>query len=265
MSSIKILLTTGSLALLLIITAAFINHRNRSIIKNSTKEGSKGFAVVELFTSEGCSSCPPADDLVAAVQKEYNNKQIYILAFHVDYWDRQGWRDIFSDVRYSERQRQYGNLFNMNTIYTPQIVVNGKTEFVGSDQRRLLGAISSGLQEEPIRTLSFDVAQEKDQVIVNYQVDKADENTEVVMALVQKSARNKVMAGENSGATLSHVQIVRNLIIRPLDTDKTGKINIALPDGFNKTDDWELIGLLQSKTDGSILAASRSDFHPAKS
>src|SRR5579859_6695441 len=114
----------------------------------------KGFAVVELFTSEGCSSCPAADALVATVQKEDKDLPVYILSFHVDYWDRLGWKDAFSDAAYSDRQREYARWLRLSSVYTPQVVVNGHQEFVGSDAVKLREAISNGLQATPKASLS---------------------------------------------------------------------------------------------------------------
>ncbi|MFD2144365.1 DUF1223 domain-containing protein [Mucilaginibacter antarcticus] len=81
----------------------------------------KGFVVIELYTSEGCSSCPPADALVAQIQKEYKSQQVYILAFHVDYWNRLGWRDVFSDAAYSTRQYDYAKYLKLPQVYTPKL------------------------------------------------------------------------------------------------------------------------------------------------
>src|SRR5258706_10393726 len=93
-----------------------------------------GIAVIELFTSEGCSSCPPADALLAEILRDARGKNlaIYPLAFHVDYWDHLGWRDPYSDPAYSARQRGYSRTFHRDSIYTPQMIINGVSEFVGS-------------------------------------------------------------------------------------------------------------------------------------
>src|SRR5436305_619554 len=105
MKPIKIFALTASFALAVIALASFINHKDKiALKKEKTNTDGKGFAVVELFTSEGCSSCPPADELVARIQKENRDKQVYILAFHVDYWNRLGWKDVFSSADYSKRQ-----------------------------------------------------------------------------------------------------------------------------------------------------------------
>src|SRR5215831_9324057 len=116
---------------------------------------SSGFAVVELFTSEGCSSCPSAEALMARTQEEDRDLPVYCLAFHVDYWDRQGWKDVFSSPAFTDRQRQYSNWLRLNEIYTPQAVVNGRTEFVGSDAASLSRAIQNGLQQTEGPTLAL--------------------------------------------------------------------------------------------------------------
>jgi hypothetical protein len=110
----------------------------------------QGFAVVELFTSEGCSSCPPADEAVADIARQYKNN-VFILAYHVDYWNYLGWKDMFSNSAYSNRQKQYASLLNVSSVYTPQIIVNGKTEFVGSDKIKLEQTISKELNSQVIK------------------------------------------------------------------------------------------------------------------
>jgi len=99
--------------------------------ENNPKDG---VAVVELFTSEGCSSCPPADALLGRLVKE-GQKRVYLLAFHVDYWDTPQWRDAFSDAKFSGRQQEYAKASGSRDIYTPQMVVNGGNGFVGSDEQ----------------------------------------------------------------------------------------------------------------------------------
>src|SRR5512140_995429 len=105
MKPLKIAITIAGIAVTIALTTAFANIRKSNL--NISTTAAKGFAVVELFTSEGCSSCPPADALIAKVLKENSDKPIYILAYHVDYWNRLGWKDAFSDAAYSDRQKQY--------------------------------------------------------------------------------------------------------------------------------------------------------------
>jgi len=220
-----------------------------------------GFAVVELFTSEGCSSCPPADALIARVQQEDKDLPVYMLAYHVDYWDRLGWKDAFSSSTYSDRQRQYAAWLKLSGIYTPQVVVNGQKEFVGSEAGTLYGAIKNGLQQ------SGDV-----QVMLSGMrlhdghlewVGKAEGITgardkyELVVAVVQRSAATQVRGGENGGKTLSHVQIVRELGMSALDGKGQSSGRLDWPAGIAPAD-GEVIAFLQNQDNGQIIAATRS-------
>jgi len=259
MKSIKAIVLGGGLATILVMIMAFIDMRQRKTIeKLQNTENSPGFAVVELFTSEGCSSCPPADDLMEKIQLDNKNKQIYILAFHVDYWDHQGWKDRFSSPEYSGRQRQYNNWFNLRVQYTPQVVINGKTQYVGVDQGAILKAISGNLLQKSNSTLNLDTHIERNELHVQHETTSIEKNTELVLALVQKYAHSDVKAGENTGKQLSHVQIVRKLANIPIDTNTNNTTTIELPDDFNKQK-WELIGFVQRESNGEVIAANRID------
>src|ERR1041385_3414480 len=100
-----------------LLTISFSNKK----LKRSKEQN--GFALIELFTSEGCSSCPPADVALEEVQKKYADKNVLAVGYHVDYWDKLGWKDAFSNSLFTERQEYYSNIFHLNTIYTPQAIV----------------------------------------------------------------------------------------------------------------------------------------------
>ena len=238
-----------------VIAIAFSYSFCKGASKPPVSHNGNGFAVVELFTSEGCSSCPPADKLVAKIQSENTGKPIYILAFHVDYWNSLGWKDRFSNSEYSDRQRRYADWLHLETVYTPQVIINGASEYVGSDEGSVTKAITAGLNQSPAATLTLQGSIEGDKLNVEY--NTTEKNAELVLALVQKSAESNVRAGENAGKKLSHVQIVRQLVYQDVNGKK--KITINLPKDFIQAG-WELIGFVQHKNDGRITAAARFNF-----
>lgn len=261
MKALKIFILAGCLATAGLISWMRSNDHIKNIDKNSIPF--KGFAVVELFTSEGCSSCPPADELVEKIQKESNNLPVYILAFHVDYWNRLGWKDVFSNADYSKRQNQYAQWLNLQSIYTPQIVVNGRKEFIGSEEGTLRNAIKSNLQKPASATLSLnDLKISKDQVNLKYNAENQQSKLSLVVALVQKLASIDVKAGENSGRNLAHVQIVRNLQTIYLDGKTSGNIHVDIPVNLDHQN-LEIIAFLQNNSNGAILAASKVGLNPS--
>lgn len=257
MNTFKIIASAASLAVLLVTTAAFIDFGYDTEIKKIQSPTSEGFAVVELFTSEGCSSCPPADELMGRIQAENKNKELYMLAFHVDYWDHQGWKDRFSDHDFSLRQRQYADWMNLQTVYTPQVIVNGSVQMIGSEAGSVLKAINQQLAEERSSSLHLNCAIEDDKAVVHYEGVADQQNAELVLALVQESTASKVKAGENAGRNLSHVQVVRKLTRKSLSGKK--EVILYLPDDFNQQG-WELIGFVQNLQNGHISQAARFDF-----
>jgi len=225
-----------------------------------SRPADNGFAVVELFTSEGCSSCPPADALVARVQKESAGKPVYILAYHVDYWDRLGWKDAFSEAAYSARQRQYARWIKGAEVYTPQAIVNGRKEFVGSQEGTLRNTLKADLAETAKTELQLsDLKAAGGKFTVKYQAKGAMDNSSLVVALVEKNAPSKVMKGENAGRTLAHVQIVRKLQTAALANHNSGLVSVPLPDGFS-ADAYEVIAFVQNTTDGNINGAAKAEF-----
>jgi hypothetical protein len=221
------------------------------------KDGN-GFAVLELFTSEGCSSCPPADELLAKIQQETAGKPVYLLAYHVDYWDRLGWKDAFSNAEYSNRQLQYGRWLNVSPIYTPQVVVNGKSQFVGSEAADIRHAISEQLSVKPVATLTIQASREGEHLNIKYRAIHVNSGSRVLIVVVQKSAQSKVLRGENAGHLLSHIQIVRKLQTGQLNTSGDGNAVVELPKDFNASN-GEIVGFVQDQGSGEILAVAKAD------
>jgi hypothetical protein len=144
----------------------------------------------------------------------------------------------------------------LQSVYTPQIVVNGKTEFVGSQEGVLRNAIRTNLEKTPANELTLNaVSGSKNQVSLKYSIEGSDKNTALMVAVLQKAAQTKVMSGENGGHTLSHVQIVRKIQQIAL-SGNNGTVNVALPTGYDAKN-WEIIGFLQNTSNGSITGAAR--------
>jgi hypothetical protein len=218
-----------------------------AFIHKDKKSDGKGFAVVELFTSEGCSSCPPADELLARLEKESAGKPVYLMAYHVDYWDRLGWKDAFSSAAFSDRQQQYQSWLNTSTIYTPQVVINGKTEFIGSDETTLRNTIQQQLTGTPAVELKLQLHQNT----VEYTASKVTKGDRLLIAIIQKTAQSKVSRGENAGHTLSHVQVVHTLQSEPLK--EKGTIVVKVPENY------EITGFIQNQRSGEIIAAAKAE------
>lgn len=228
------------------------------LIGNSifSQNNSKGFALLELYTSEGCSSCPPADELLGKIQNEYKDKNVYVLAYHVDYWDKQGWKDIFSNADFTKRQYDYAQFMGKEPIYTPQVIINGKTDYIGSQETSLRNGIKLALSKPAAVDLSLETKQQNDKLSLNYSINGTFKNSHLLIAVVQKSAKSNVKRGENAHRVLSHYQIVQRLQTIDLKVAK-GNSAITLPKNFN-TQDFEIIGFVQDIKSGAILGVKRA-------
>ncbi|PZF70968.1 DUF1223 domain-containing protein [Taibaiella soli] len=236
-----------------LIAGAFISTSAMSCRTDVPANTGNGFAVLELFSSEGCSSCPPAEELLAQIAAGAGTKPVYVLAYHVDYWDRLGWKDAFSDAAFSQRQYDYNTHLGAD-VYTPQLVINGTTECIGSDKSAVHNGIDRALAASPTQTLTLKGNIGSHQMFVNYETSGNTDREELVLAVVQRHAISHVRAGENEGRTLSHAQIVRKLYHFNLK-DGQSKVIVDLPTEFDPKS-WEVIGWLQNGT-GPIKAATR--------
>jgi len=171
--------------------------------------------LVELFTSEGCSSCPAADLLLAALQREQPIAAADIVAvgLHVDYWDRLGWKDRFSSSAFTERQQHYSRIFGEDRVYTPQMVVDGQAEFVGTDRAAAERAVTAaaGRPHLPLRVSARSAAESVRLTIDLPAAPTGSEPIEVVAALTETGLTSSVRAGENRGKTLQHVAVARKI------------------------------------------------------
>jgi hypothetical protein len=171
--------------------------------------------LVELFTSEGCSSCPAADALLESLQREQpvGGADVIPLGLHVDYFDHLGWKDAFSSASFTARQRDYAQVFGPDSVYTPQIVVDGREAVAGNDEDQVRRAIESAAARPhlPLRVTGRVTA---DRVRLTIDLPGAPANAEridVVAAITEDDLTSVVERGENSGRTLHHVAVARKM------------------------------------------------------
>ncbi len=194
--------------------------------------------LVELFTSEGCSSCPPADELLRQISLQHSasGQLIVGLSEHVSYWNGLGWNDPFSSEQYTQRQNEYGTHFGLDSVYTPQMVVNGREQFVGSDRSALQAALASETQHKQIvlRILSAQAADGK--LTFTYAADSLPANAplELTAVLTDDVDRSHVLRGENSGRQLVHASVARALApLGRLENTTAKTVSLPLPPSFH--------------------------------
>lgn len=170
--------------------------------------------VVELFTSQGCSSCPPADRLLSRLGSDPQLEgRVVPLSFHVDYWNRLGWQDPFSSATWTQRQERYARALRARSLYTPQMVINGEREMVGSSESRVRDAIRRSLAEPPAGTLDVRLGDLTEvELPVTVHAELIGRRThDLVLALFQTGLETDVPRGENAGRHLANDYVVRHL------------------------------------------------------
>ena len=174
--------------------------------------------LIELFTSEGCSDCPPADALLQKLDRSspVDGSPVVVLSEHVDYWDDLGWRDPYSSHDLSERQAAYAARFRLDSVYTPQMVVDGRFQLVGSDQRGAISSIDAASKDQKTRVALSSVRPVgRGSVALHLDVDSlpasAAKSADVWVAVADESDVSSVARGENGGRTLDHVAVLRSL------------------------------------------------------
>jgi hypothetical protein len=229
--------------------------------------------VVELFTSEGCSSCPPADQVLSRLESpRYGNAgkskqvvmvppgvQVITLGEHVDYWDQLGWKDKFSSPLFSARQQDYGKAFHLESVYTPEIVVNGQKEVLGSDSRAVQEAIGKAAKEPQAQVaITMTSAQ-----TISFSVSKlppGSHEAEILLGVTEGGLVTSVFGGENSGRQLRHSAVVRSLTsLGRLDPRRPGEYSAVAQ--LNLRQDWNranvtLVLFIQDRVTRHILGAA---------
>ena len=214
--------------------------------------------LAELFTSEGCNSCPPADTALELLIHQQPVDGVYVIALseHVTYWDHQGWKDPFGSQQFTSRQQQYGRRFNLDSIFTPQLVIDGTSQVVGSDQRAIEKALNAAakMPKPPLQ-----VSAEYGDGIVNASVSgpglTVEKDAELWFALTEDHLVVDVKRGENANKTMKHSGVVRVL-------QSAGAVEVTSKRvAFNLLPDWKrnnlrVVAFVQSKKNRRILSVA---------
>lgn len=269
----KFLIPALTTLLCALVLAAFMMRRGTMTSTPALEraDGVRSPVIVELFTSEGCSSCPPADVALAQLQQTQPvaGAEVIALGEHVDYWNYIGWSDPFSSAAFSARQETYARaLGQQDRVYTPQMIVDGQTEFNGSAMNKALEAIAKAARspKADVRIVIPETKTQKDnqEVRLNVSVknlppvDRGDV-AEVILALTEDNLSSNVTRGENSGRKLAHTAVVREMralgrvdpATKTFDSEKT----MAIADGW-KRDELRVVVFVQERAHRRVLGAA---------
>jgi hypothetical protein len=262
-------------ALLAIVLGVWHRSTSDRATENERAEPYSGVShpvLVELFTSEGCSSCPPADELLANLQQQQpvEGAEIITLSEHVDYWNHLGWADPFSSARFSERQTAYATHFGGNSIYTPQMIVDGQDEFVGSNVSAARDSIAKAARlSKALVIIDLQKPKPADPAVIQVTVtiNNLDGDSkgvaDVFLALAESGLRSSVQRGENKGRNLTHTSVVRKLdVIGTINTNAastfTAQQRVTLAHSWNR-EQLRAVVFAQSRRNLRVIGVSSTD------
>lgn len=215
-----------------------------------TSAAAQGPVVVELFTSQGCSSCPPADAFHAELA---GRPGIIALAFHVDYWDYLGWRDSFASPAFTKRQRAYAKAFGDRMVYTPQMVVGGRVGLVGSHIEAIEAAIAEVSHDPATAAVRIDAADDTLRVVVEPGAGAA-EPAHVSYVLLAHPQTVDITRGENRGHQITYHNVVRAWMMLGAWHGEAATWSVAMPQ-----DARSIVVLVQARDSRAILGAAQHD------
>lgn len=236
-----------------------------SIVAGSDNEAARVPILLELFTSERCSSCPPADGFLAYLdaKQPVAGADLIVLGEHVDYWDSAKWKDRFSSSQFSDRQQEYTSKYHLNGVYTPQLVVDGTFGFTGSDVNKTSSAIAKAMLEAKIPIAISNVARNGDRISARIEWSESSGETKgrpgvLFVAIADSRAESQVAGGENRGRSLSHVAVTRVLKQTgavDLDRASARDITLVIHPGVG-ANGLRLIAFVQDPKSGHILGVA---------
>jgi hypothetical protein len=221
--------------------------------------------LVELFTSEGCDSCPPADRSLTFFEQQQpvSGARIIALEFHVDYWDSDKWKDPFSSASYSQRQNLYAQRFGPNQIYTPQMIVDGEKPFIGSDSNQATRTIAEAIKNPKA---NIQLTKKDGKLLVKIDSLPQLKDSTVFAAITEDNLTSDVRGGENSGSRLLHTAVVRSLqtIGSMAAGSKTfeGQGDLAVTTAY-KSQDLKVVVFIQENESRRIYGVSEVPLAPS--
>jgi hypothetical protein len=217
--------------------------------------------LAELFTSEGCSSCPPADALLMKLDKmqPVAGAQIIVLSEHVDYWNYLGWSDPYSSAQFTQRQGMYTHAL-MAESYTPQIVIDGRWEVLGSDERAVQSAVSKAAARPKTAVRIVSATRDGKEAVITVAIGAASAKADVWAAVADDRDQSGVRRGENKGRTLDHVAVVRSLgkvggVTKAVGFEKTFRVPLAA-----QTEGMRVV-VFVAESGGPVLGAAMQELH----
>jgi hypothetical protein len=248
----------------LVTAGLWLYGRDTESPKSSNAGGAGEPILVELFTSEGCSSCPPADQLLEKLDAQpLAGARLIVLSEHVDYWNHIGWNDPYSSAAYSERQNNYGSRFHLESVYTPQMIVDGSSEFVGNSYKQAREAFGKSQTQPKVEVHIRDLAVEKGKVKAHVESDglpAGAKKADVVFVVALSHAESQVAGGENAGRRLTHVAVVRSLnVVGSVESGKPFSKDVSLSLGRDVAPgNLRVIAFLQESGQGRVLGATEA-------
>ncbi|CAM1367345.1 DUF1223 domain-containing protein [Tenacibaculum xiamenense] len=216
-------------------------------------------AVLELFTSQGCSSCPSADNLLDRINKDYDDKNVFALSYHVSYWNYIGWKDPFSDPKHTNKQNAYARKFRSRSIYTPQLVINGKEHFVGSNETAMYSKVKEHLKIKTSNQIEIiKTSRNSNNVNISFKINGNTDARQTQVILVLKGRQTQVKRGENRNRTLKNSNIVVSEKFVPT-SNQLAEISLDIPTYVGNEEKLQVI-VLTKHDDLSITGASKSTY-----
>ncbi len=239
--------------LILIVLLSFNFHPKHVVFS------SRPIAIAELFTSEGCSSCPGAEELLKEMADMTAKESLSLvgLAFHITYWDHLGWKDPYGQQEFTNRQKKYGEILSSQQ-YTPQVVINGEYEFVGGNPIAYRDALTKVASKASVYELDIKATLQANEITINYSLNKKPKSELLNIALVETSIENHVKKGENKDRLLKHYNVVRKF--ETVNLMDNGEVKVTAPTDLD-LNKCGVVLYVQHRRNLKVLGASIIDLN----